>query len=131
MPGTDSGSGWALVVAFVPRILVGVVPWYVFVGLRKLMPEKISVANYAITGIAGALTNTLLVMHFIFLLFGGTWNYARATPSPSDALYMAIWGIVATNGVPEAIASAILVGAIMGALVVVIDKSIGVKKIWS
>ena len=128
MPGTDSGSWWALIVAFVPRILVGIVPWYVFVGLRKLLSKKLAVANFAIAGIAGALTNTLLVMHFIFLLFGDTWNIARATPSPSDALYAAIWGIVATNGIPEAVASAVLVGAIMGALVVVIDRTVGIQK---
>jgi len=128
VPGTDSGNMWAFVVAFVPRILVGVVPWYVFIGLRKLLTEKMNVITFAITGIAGALTNTLLVMHFIFLMFGNTWNAARAQPAPADALYAAIWGIVATNGVPEAIASAILVGAIMGALMVVIDKTVGIQK---
>ena len=128
VPGSDGGSLWALVIAFVPRILVGVVPWYVFVGLRKLLPQRLSVANYAITGIAGALTNTLLVLHLIYLMFGDTWNTYRATPAPADAIYAAIWGMVATNGIPEAIASAVLVGAIMGALIVVIDKTMRVEK---
>ncbi|MCL2361240.1 MAG: ECF transporter S component [Defluviitaleaceae bacterium] len=128
MPGTDSGSWLALVVAFVPRILVGVIPWYVFVGLRKLLPEKLTIANYAVAGLTGALTNTLLVLHLIVLLFGDSWNLARATPAPADALYAAIWGMIATNGVVEAIVAFVLVGAIMGALVVVIDKTMGVKK---
>jgi len=128
VPGTDGGNWWALVVAFVPRILVGIVPWYVFVGLRKLLPEKLVVANFAIAGLTGALTNTLLVLHFIYLLFGDTWNLARAEPAPADALYSAIWGMIATNGVVEAIVAFILVAAIMGALVVVIDKTTSVNK---
>ena len=129
LPGTENGSLLALVVAFVPRILVGIVPWYVFVGLRRLLTPKLNLVNYAITGIVGALTNTLLVMHFIFLFFGSSWNSVRAEPAPADAIYGAILGIIATNGIPEAIASAILVSAIVGALVVVIDKtSFGVQK---
>jgi len=123
MPGTEAGSLMALAVAFIPRILVGVMSWYVFAGLRKLLSPKLTIANYAIAGIAGSLTNTFLVMHLIFVFFGSTWNAARATPSPSDAIYAAIWGIVITNGIPEAIAAAVLVAAIVSALVVVIEKS--------
>jgi len=123
LPGTERGSALALIVAFVPRILVGVVAWYVFAGLRRLLSPKLAIVNYAVAGIAGSLTNTFLVMHFIFLLFGDTWNAARATPAPADAIYAAIWGIVIANGIPEAIAAAVLVAAIVGALVVVINKS--------
>jgi len=123
LPGTERGSLLALIVAFVPRILVGVVSWYVFAGLRKLLSPKLSVVNYAVAGIAGSLTNTFLVMHLIFMMFGDTWNAARATPAPADAIYAAIWGIVIANGIPEAIAAAVLVAAIVGALVIVIEKS--------
>ena len=129
LPGTERGSLLALIVAFVPRILVGVIPWYVFAGLRKLLPPKLTIANYAIAGIVGSLTNTILVMHLIFLLFGSTWNAARATPAPADAIYTAILGIVVTNGIPEAITAAVLVAAIVGTLVIVIDKSpLGVQR---
>jgi len=123
LPGTERGSILALIIAFVPRILVGVVAWYVFAVLRRLLSPKLAIVNYAVAGIAGSLTNTFLVMHFIFLLFGDTWNAARATPAPADAVYAAIWGIVIANGIPEAIAAAVLVAAIVGALVVVINKS--------
>ena len=121
MPGTESGSASALLVAFVPRILVGVIPWYVYIGLRKLTKDKFNLAALAITGVAGSLTNTLLVMHLIFLLFGESWNAARATPA--DAIYAAILGIIAVNGIPEAIASGVLVAAVMGVLSVVTRQS--------
>jgi len=123
LPGTDRGSLLALIVAFVPRILVGVVAWYVYAGLRKLLSPRLALVKFAIAGIAGSVTNTFLVMHFIFLFFGDAWNTARATPSPADAIYAAIWGIVIANGIPEAIAAAVLVAAIVGALAVAIGKS--------
>ena len=40
VPGTASGTPLALVICFVPRILVGVVPWFVYRGLQKLMKEN-------------------------------------------------------------------------------------------
>ena len=129
LPGTDSGSMLALLVAFVPRILVGIVPWYVFVGLRKLLSPKREIINFTITGIVGSMTNTLLVLHFIFIFFGDSWNAARPHPAPADAIYAAIWGLVASTGIPEAVAAAILVPAIVGALAIVIKKSMpGVQK---
>ena len=120
MPGTTSGSLLALLVAFVPRIMIGVVAWYVFAGMDALLRSQKRVVAWAAAGLAGALTNTLLVMHFIFFFFGEAWNSARATPS--DALYMGILSIISVNGIPEAIVSAILVPAIMGALVVVTSR---------
>ncbi|MCL2570867.1 MAG: ECF transporter S component [Defluviitaleaceae bacterium] len=128
LPGTDNGSLLALLVAFVPRILVGIIPWYVFVGLRKLLPPKLAIANYAIAGIVGSLTNTLLVMHFIYVFFADSWNSALAAPAPIDAIYAAIWGLIAANGVPEAITAAVLVAAIVGTLVIVIEKTLNVLK---
>ena len=35
MPATDHGSPLALIVCFVPRILVGIFPWFVYKGLKK------------------------------------------------------------------------------------------------
>lgn len=38
--GTEHGSWKALLIAFIPRILIGVVPYFVYKGLRKLMKQK-------------------------------------------------------------------------------------------
>ena len=120
LPGTSNGSIIALVVAFVPRVLIGVVSWYVFAALDALFKSGKRPITWAVAGLAGALTNTLLVLHFIFFFFGDTWNNARATPF--DAIYLGILSMIAVNGIPEAIASAIIVPAIVGALVAVISR---------
>ena len=113
LPGQDSGSWFAFIVVFVPRILVGVVPWYVSAGLKKVMNENYMPVNWAISGVAGSLTNTLLVMHFIFLFFREPWGNVRGIGA---SVYGAILGIIATNGVPEAIVAGVIVVALMGAL---------------
>lgn len=43
VPGLDRGSPWALVVCFVPRILVGVTPWLVYTLLQALSRRRGSV----------------------------------------------------------------------------------------
>jgi uncharacterized membrane protein len=121
LPGTGSGSALSLLVVFLPRILVGVLPWFAYAGLKKILPEKLNTANYAVAGVVGAMTNTLLVMHFIFFFFGETWNAARA--EPADVIYTAILGIIAANGIPEAIAAGILVPIICGAISLAFKRS--------
>ena len=122
VPGTGQGNPLALVVVFVPRILVGIVPWYVNKGLGKLLSEKKQAVSYAVSGVAGSLTNTLLVMHAIFLFFREPWAAARGT-APVYNIYPIILSIIAMNGVPEAIVAGILVAAIGMALRVVFIKS--------
>ena len=119
LPGQESGSWLSLIIVFVPRIFVGVFPWFVCEGLKKVMRERFMTVNWAISGIVGSLTNTLLVMHFIFIFFGEDWHYVRATPG---GIYTAILGIIAMNGVPEAIIAGVIVSGVMGALTVAIKK---------
>ena len=65
VPGLDRGSPWALVVCFVPRILVGVTPWLVYTLLQALSRRRGSVlqaGSMALSAVVGAFTNTALVM---------------------------------------------------------------------
>ena len=107
------GSPWALVVCFVPRILVGVTPWLVYTLLQALSRRRGSVlqaGSMALSAVVGAFTNTALVMGLIALLFRDA--YAAAQGIPAEAVLGFILGIVAANGVPEAIVAAILVPAV-------------------
>lgn len=99
-------------ICFVPRILVGIVSYYVYRLVRRWMKNnKASVITaLACAGVAGSLTNTLLVMNLIYLFFGET--YAAAKEVSYQALYGTILAIIGTNGVPEAIVAGILVTAI-------------------
>lgn len=112
-PGTDSGSWLALVICFIPRILVGVLPWFVFQLLRlpfKKENYQLRTIQLVITGAVGAFVNTGFVMSLIYVLFRDA--YASMKRVGVDAVLGLIMGVVATNGVPEAIAAAVLTGAV-------------------
>ena len=112
LPGTDQGTWLSLIVCFLPRILVGVVPYYVYIGLQKLFRAKKegNLGALAVAGVAGAMTNTIGVMGLIFLLFRDA--YAAAKAVEPGAVLGIILGIVGFNGVIEAIGAGILVGAV-------------------
>ncbi len=107
LPGQEHGSWLSLFVCFVPRILVGIIPYFVYVGLQKAMHHnrKAEFLSLAAAGISGALINTGLVMGLIYVLFGE--SYAAARNLAADALIWAILAVVGTNGVAEAAVAAI------------------------
>ncbi|MBO8434850.1 MAG: ECF transporter S component [Tyzzerella sp.] len=111
--GEAHGNLLSLVVCFVPRILVGVVPYFVY----KLLSRKDRGSTVALvsSGIVGSLINTILVMGFIYLFFAD--SYSLANNISSTALYIFIIGIIGTNGIPEAIVSAIVTTAICKVLI--------------
>ena len=164
-----SGIFKSLYICFVPRILVGVVPYFVYIGLRSLLKsgnkasrvvvnlgasvilcaafsaflnrmlsDKLSAAScgavsiaggiaagvilfalltismrkkastniaLAYAGLAGAFTNTLLVMSGIFILYKEA--YAQALGIAGEAVFDTIMGIISFNGVVEAVVAAI------------------------
>ena len=114
VPGSDSGSMWALFVAFVPRIFVGIVPWLVYEFIQKLTNKRFLIVSFAIAGVAGSITNTILVMHSIFAFFGEPWSLVRN--EPADAVYFVIVSIIIGVGIPEAIVAGVLVAAVGCAL---------------
>ena len=116
-----SGIIKSTLICFVPRILVGVIPYFVYVGFTKLVKSSAGkYIGYAIAGAVGALTNTLLVMPGIYLLYKD--DYAKALSIEPDAVSATIMGIISFNGVIEAIVAAVLVAAI-GAVLAKITKA--------
>lgn len=112
VPGTPNGSPLSLVICFVPRILVGVVPWFVYRGLQKLMKESCrgEILSMAIAGASGAILNTGLVMSLIYFLFRDA--YASVNGIPVEAVAGVVLGVVGTNGVAETALAAVLTPAI-------------------
>ncbi len=112
VPGTPNGSPLSLVICFVPRILVGVVPWFVYRGLQKLMKESSrgEILSMAIAGASGAILNTGLVMSLIYFLFRDA--YASVNGIPVEAVAGVVLGVVGTNGVAETALAAVLTPAI-------------------
>ena len=108
--GNAEPSWLSLIVCFVPRILVGVVPYYV----RKITKKLPDVISFALAGLFGSLTNTILVMNLIYFLFKE--SYAAASGKAVEVLYAAIGSVILINGVPEAIVAAVITFAICKAV---------------
>lgn len=122
LPGQATGSPWSLIVCFIPRILVGVVPWAIYKLFKKKMGKNLDFAALAISGITGSLTNTLLVMNLIFLIFKD--SYAVIKGVEPGAVYGIILSIIAANGIPEALVAAILTAAVCKALFAAFGKQL-------
>ena len=95
-------------ICFVPRILVGVLPYFVYMGMEKL--SKWKTLNFAVAGVLGAFTNTFLVMGSIYVLYKDA--YASAQGIDPSAVLGVIGGVISFNGVIEAILSGVLVSAL-------------------
>ncbi len=108
LPGESRGSLWALAICFVPRILVGVLPWFAVKLFARLPGNRtaLKAAGYAFAGALGSAVNTGLVMGLMGLTLGG--SFAAAQGIAGDAVWGGILAIVFANGVPEAIAAAVL-----------------------
>lgn len=107
--GEVSGGFGSLIICFLPRILVGVTPYYTYTWIMKVCKDKKKGLTIALgsAGVVGALTNTLLVMNLIYVFFKDA--YASVNSVASDAVYAFILSIIGINGVPEAIVAAVIV----------------------
>lgn len=108
--GEFEGGVGSIIICFLPRILVGVFPWYVYQSMQKVMKQKHSPIALGLAGIVGSLTNTVLVMSLILVFFKDA--YALANNKAPAAIYGFILSIVGINGVPEAIVAAVLVATV-------------------
>lgn len=116
--GEYSGNFGSLLICFVPRILIGVVTALAFNGLRKIFRNKYFAATVA--GVAGTLTNTLLVLGGIYIFFGNEY-YSMAVADGSQTLLAFLGMVVLTNGLPEAVIGGIAASAIA----VPVKKAVG------
>ncbi len=100
--GSTQGNFASLLICFIPRILVGVVPYYV-----KRLFEKFSwnrYLGYGFAAVCGSMTNTLLVMNMIYLFFSE--SYAVAT---NKSVYDVILYVIFFNGGLEALVAGLII----------------------
>ena len=91
------GNVGSLIICFLPRILIGLTPIMVSKIFKK------SIIGDILGSIVGSLTNTVLVITFIFLFFGNE-NPVIA----GKGLLTVLSATILTNGIPEAIICAIV-----------------------
>lgn len=109
--GTQHGSILALVVVFIPRILLGIFPYYLNQTAKKVWNTDVrfTKTRFFLIGLLSTLLHTILVMSFIFILFKE--HYEQAVNIHSTALLIkAILSIVLTNGLAEAIVAGLVCG---------------------
>lgn len=118
--GTNETSLWAIVIALVPRILTGIIPYYVFKWLqKKKIGDKTALF---ISGATGSMVNTILVMNLIYFVFQDAYAASKKM-EVGAGLYKAVLSVVFINGVPEALVAGIATSAVTIVLLKVYQKN--------
>ena len=97
-----SGSFFSLIIVLVPRILIGYVSGLIY----DIMKKKNETLGIISGSFIGGLTNTILVLLGIYLIFAN--QYAAMLNMDADALLPYILGIVSTQGLLEAVLGTII-----------------------
>ncbi len=96
--GNVSGNFGSLIIALVPRMLIGLFTAWVYRFCKhKNINENLGII---LSSLVGSLTNTILVLGMIYLFFGTA--YAGATGVSFEALLGVLMGVIFTNGLLEA-----------------------------
>ena len=99
-PFVPNGNIYSLIIALIPRILIGITPYFVYRYLKNK-------TGLILAGAIGSLTNTIFVLGGIFLLFSNVYN---------GNIQLLLASVISTNSIAEMIISAILTVAIIPAL---------------
>lgn len=102
------GNASSLIVAILPRVLIGLAAGFVFRAIYRA--GKRQGLALCLAGFLGSMVNTAGVMTLIAVFFGE--QYAAARESGTQALWGVILGVIGINGVPEAIIAAVLTLAV-------------------
>ena len=103
------------VCCIVPRILVGVVPALVFMGMSKVCKKR--PVNIAVSCVLAPITNTLLYLAFMTIFFQDYMIEARGYTGKAGIFFLGwLLALVAINAILEAASSLIIGSAICNAL---------------
>ena len=107
MPTITSFAFINPLVSILPRMLIGVIAYYVY-KLTIKFTKNVFVSGW-ITGVVGSLVNTVGVLGMIYILYGA--RYAEALGESASAKTL-ILTLGATSGIPEAIVGGFVVSAV-------------------
>lgn len=100
-------------VSVLPRILIGIVAYYVYQSVYKVS-KKVYASGF-IAGIIGSLANTAGVLGMIYILYAD--KYLALIEQQGASAAKLLFGIVLTSGVPEALVAGLIVSAVSVALI--------------
>ena len=114
MPTITSFAFINPLVSVLPRVLIGIVAYYVYKLAIKI--TKNSFVSGWITGFIGSLVNTVGVLGMIYVLYGA--RYAVELGKSASSAKTLLLTLATTSGIPEAI----LGGCVVSAVAVVLKK---------
>lgn len=109
-------------ISVVPRLLIPLAAWGAYRLMKSILPKKKPMESVAwsVSALAGSLTNTIFVLLALFIAYRtqiegilsnlGLEQYANAAGK------FLFFGVALPNGIPEAIATMVLVPAVMAAV---------------
>lgn len=112
-PVTLSPLFYNPLVSVLPRILIGIVAYYVYQGVYKIT-KKVYVSGF-MAGIIGSITNTVGVLGMIYILYAD--KYLVLMEQQGANAIKLLFGIVLTSGIPEALVAGLIVSAVSVALI--------------
>ncbi|WP_260330481.1 ECF transporter S component [Clostridium chauvoei] len=92
------------IVSLVPRVLIGIVAYYIYKLLKNIIKNKS--VTIGISAVLATLTNTVGVLGLTYLLY--LEQYAAARDISTTAVSGTLLAIGVSNGIPEAIVSALI-----------------------
>ena len=100
-------------VSILPRVLIGVVAYYVYQGIYKIS-KKVYAAGF-MAGLIGSLANTVGVLGMIYVLYAAQYMERIGQAGANAGKWL--FTLAATNGVPEALVAALIVSAVSVSLI--------------
>lgn len=101
--GGVHGNFSSLLIAFIPRILMGVITVCIYNFMKKKnINDSASILS---ASVIATLTNTVLVLAGIYVFFGA--EYAAATGVSYEVLISVLFSVILSNGIAEIIVGAL------------------------
>lgn len=102
------------VVSVLPRVLIGIVSYYVYVYINSAIKSNKRFVPIAVAAVSGSLVNTIGVLGSIFLIYLAP--YAKALNISVSAAKKGIFTVGLINGIPEAILSVVITVTVVSAV---------------
>lgn len=114
---------WALFIAIVPRVILGIIPFYLYKATKRIFEKTKFQQKPALflTGLLSTFIHTFLVMGSIAFFFQDAYAQAIGVDSVG-AIFNAILTVFFTNGLAEAIVAAIVTTALVPPLLKVVNR---------
>ncbi|OQB25254.1 MAG: Pantothenic acid transporter PanT [Firmicutes bacterium ADurb.Bin182] len=124
--GTNTGFGFynvllIILILFMPRILTGIFPALVFKGISKF--DKTKLGAMSVSAFTGSMTNTVFFLGslYLFAYEQAAEGFGLVNYTPVSFIKVLL-GIVAFNGVLEALTAVIICTAVGKAILIYLDK---------